>query len=156
MTRRKRDYRREIIPEPVYGSKVLSNFINKIMMSGKKSIAQKIVYKAVEVLAKKVNEDPLPAFEKSLKNVIPQMEVRSRRVGGSTYQVPVEVKARRGQALAMRWIINFSRNRSGKSMTDNLANELADAFNKTGSSIKKREDTHKMADANKAFAHFRW
>lgn len=156
MSRKKRDYRRQDFLDPIYKSKHVGKFINKVMMSGKKSTAQNIVYKAIEKLAASVNTEPLEAFNKSLKNVMPLMEVKSRRVGGSTYQVPVEVRNDRALALAMRWVISNSRSRSGSSMIDRLASELIDSFNGVGSSIKKREDTHKMAESNKAFAHFRW
>jgi small subunit ribosomal protein S7 len=135
---------------------ILAKFINKIMMGGKKSIAQRIVYQAIEKLAESVQETPIASFEKALKNVLPLMEVRSRRVGGSTYQVPVEVRPTRANSLAMRWIIRFSREKSGKPMADSLFQELLDSYNKVGASMKKREETHKMAEANKAFAHFRW
>ena len=156
MTRKRSDYKRAITPDEVYGSLDLAKFINKIMIDGKKSVARQIVYGALDVLSKEVNESQIDAFNKAIKNAIPLMEVKSRRVGGSTYQVPVEVKTSRGIALAMRWIIGNARSRSGKSMIVSLSSELIDAFNKTGSSIKKREDTHKMAESNKAFSHFRW
>ena len=156
MSRKDKDFSREIIPDPRYGSQTLSKFINKVMIKGKKSLSQKIVYEALNVLSDNVKEDQLAAFEKAIKNVLPLMEVRSRRVGGSTYQVPVEVEQKRAYALAMRWIIKYSRDRKGLAMSQKLAQELTDAFNKEGASIKKREETHKMAEANKAFAHFRW
>jgi small subunit ribosomal protein S7 len=156
MSRKSKGFHREIIPDPCHGSPVLAKFINKVMMGGKKSVAQAIVYAALEKLAESTKETPLQSFEKALKNTMPLMEVRSRRVGGSTYQVPVEVRPARASALAMRWIIKYSRDKSGRPMQDRLCQELLDAFNKTGSSIKKREETHKMAEANKAFAHFRW
>jgi small subunit ribosomal protein S7 len=156
MSRKNRDYSREKQPDPIYGSVLLSNFINKMMIRGKKSVAQKIVYGAINILGEKVKELPLSAFEKALQNAIPLMEVRSRRVGGSTYQVPVEVRPVRGKALGMRWLIQYARARSGKTMIEKLAAELQDSYNRVGSTMKKREDTHKMADSNKAFAHFRW
>ncbi len=156
MSRKDKDFSREIIPDPRFGSATLSKFINKVMIKGKKSTAQGIVYEALDILAQNVKEDPVVAFEKAMKNVIPLMEVRSRRVGGSTYQVPVEVKLSRAYALAMRWVIEYSRKQKGQSMALKLAQELTAAHKKEGSSIKRREDTHKMADANKAFAHFRW
>jgi len=157
MSRKQRkDTRRFIKQDPVYNSTKVTRFINRLMLDGKKSVAQKIVYASFDILAKEAGTTGLDAFETALKNVIPMMEVRSRRVGGSTYQVPMEVRPERGLALAMRWLIGNARKRSGKSMEEKLAGELLEAFNKTGSSVKKREDTHKMAEANKAFAHFRW
>ncbi|MFA5879515.1 MAG: 30S ribosomal protein S7 [Candidatus Margulisiibacteriota bacterium] len=156
MSRRKRDYYREITPDPVFNDKLITKFINKLMYDGKKSIAEKIVYCALRQLAEKVNEQEINALDKVLNNVTPLLEVKSRRVGGSTYQVPIEVEPKRGQLMAIKWIILNSRNRKGKSMIDKLAAELIDSYNKTGASIKKREDTHKMAESNKAFAHFRW
>ena len=152
----KKDTKRYLKPDFKYSSKTVSKFINKIMLDGKKSIAEKIVYDSLDQLAKNVSEDPLLAFKTAIGNVAPRMEVRSRRVGGSTYQVPVEVSDDRGIGHAMNWIIKFSRSRKGKSMTQNLSQELTDAFNNVGSSSKKRDDTHKMAESNKAFAHFRW
>jgi small subunit ribosomal protein S7 len=156
MPRRRKVEQKIHRPDAHYGNVNITKFINKIMLDGKKRVAEKIVYDALEILSKKVNQDPVEAFSEAIKNVTPLMEVKSRRVGGSTYQVPVEVKQKRGLALAIRWLINNSRNRSGKAMSQKLAAEFVDAFNKTGASIKKREDTHKMAEANKAFAHFRW
>ncbi len=156
MTRRKRDFTREVLPDPVYNNLLIAKFINKLMEKGKKTIAQNIVYSALRMLADKVKEPELVAFEKVIKNVAPLLEVKSRRVGGSTYQVPIEVEPKRGQLIAIKWLIINSRNRKGLSMIDKLTGELLDAYNKTGASIKKREDTHKMAEANKAFAHFRW
>jgi len=156
MSRKSKGFVRNIAPDSRYGSVTLAKFVNKIMMGGKKSVAQRIVYEAVEKLAQAVNETPVAAFEKALKNTMPLMEVRSRRVGGSTYQVPVEVRPVRAMALAMRWLIKYSRDKSGRPMADALLQELTDAYNKVGSSIKKREETHKMAESNKAFAHFRW
>lgn len=156
MSRKKRDYRRRISPDPKFNSPVLAKFVNKVMLGGKKSVAQRVVYEALDLLAKETGENQLRAFEIVLKNVRPLMEVRSRRVGGSTYQVPVEVKPDRSVALAVRWIINNSRSRSGMSFVDALSKELIDSYKNTGASIKKREDTHKMAEANKAFAHFKW
>lgn len=154
--KQKSDTKRFIKQDPVYGSTKISRFINRLMLDGKKSVAQRIVYSALESLAKETSMTGLEAFETSLRNVIPMMEVRSRRVGGSTYQVPMEVRPERGLALAMRWIVANSRKRSGRTMEDKLFAELLDAVNKTGTSVKKREDTHKMAESNKAFAHFRW
>lgn len=156
MSRKKRDYHREPSLDYIYKSPILGKFINKLMKHGKKSIAETIVYNSIQNLSQKVSVDPLQAFEKVLKNVAPVMEVKSRRVGGSTYQVPVEVAHERALSLAMKWLIANAQSRSGLSMIDRLSNELTDAFNKTGNSIKKREETHKMAESNKAFAHFRW
>jgi small subunit ribosomal protein S7 len=156
MSRRAKDYSRPIQGDLIYNSVVLAKFINKIMVGGKKSTSQRIVYAALDKLSAAVNEAPLPAFEKALRNASPLMEVKSRRVGGATYQVPIEVKPGRSLALAMRWVITYARGRSGKPMEDRLAGELIDAYNKVGASMRKREETHKMADANKAFSHFRW
>jgi small subunit ribosomal protein S7 len=156
MPRRREIPERQIIPDSRYNSKLVSKFICCIMRDGKKSTAEKIFYQALDIIQKKTNESPLEIFDKAVDRVRPLIEVKSRRVGGSTYQVPTEVRPSRRTALAIRWIINFSRNRSEKSMAAKLAGELLDAANKRGSSIKKKEDTHKMADANKAFAHFRW
>ncbi len=156
MSRKSKGFIREIEPDPKYGSAILAKFINKVMIGGKKSVSQRVVYEAIEGLAEAVKETPVAAFEKALKNVMPLMEVRSRRVGGSTYQVPVEVRPSRASALAMRWIIRYAREKSGRPMAEGLQQELVDAFNKVGASMKKREETHKMAEANKAFAHFRW
>ena len=152
----KKDTKRYLKPDYKYSSKMISKFINKIMLDGKKSVAETIVYDSLDALSKNVSEDPLVAFKKAIENITPKMEVRSRRVGGSTYQVPVEVSEDRGVGHAMNWIIKFSRSRKGKSMVQNLSQELTDAFNNVGSSSKKRDDTHKMAESNKAFAHFRW
>ena len=146
---------RSILPDPNHGSEVVARFINMVMKSGKKSIAEKIVYGAMDVIGEK-NADTLALVEKALANVAPAVEVKSRRVGGATYQVPVEVRPERRQALAIRWIIQAARDRSGHSMREKLSAELMDAFNRRGAAVKKREDTHRMADANKAFAHYRW
>lgn len=156
MSRKNKQYRREFVPDYKYNSVLVTKFINKVMQDGKKSIAQKIVYGALENLSSAVKEPVSVAFEKALKNVIPVMEVRSRRVGGSTYQVPVEVRFDRGMSLAMRWIVGNARSRSGKPFVQFLSEELIDSYNNTGSSVKKREEAHKMAESNKAFAHFRW
>jgi small subunit ribosomal protein S7 len=154
--KKKKDYTRQIESDSKYKSQKISKFINRIMQNGKKRTAERIVYSALEKLEKETSQNALDSFELALKNTIPLMEVKSRRVGGSTYQVPMEVAPKRGLTLAMRWIIANARSRSGRSMFEKLASELTDAFNNVGSSIKKREDTHKMAAANKAFAHFRW
>lgn len=157
MSRRHRAEKRQINPDPKYNSTCLAKFINKVMMSGKKSIAQRIVYNAIEKFAKKVKaENPLEAFEQALENAKPSLEVKSRRIGGATYQVPIEIPSDRRTALAMRWIINFSRAKVGRSMEEGLAAELADCYSKQGSTIKKKDDTHRMAEANKAFAHYKW
>ncbi|HEB76684.1 MAG TPA: 30S ribosomal protein S7 [Nitrospirae bacterium] len=156
MARRRVAEKREILPDPKYNSKLVSKFVNAIMTDGKKSVAERICYGAFEIIKEKTNEDPLKVFKIALENVKPVVEVKPRRVGGATYQVPVEVRPNRRVALAFRWIRDFARKRPERTMTERLAAELLDAYNKTGSSVKKREDTHKMADANKAFAHYRW
>ena len=148
--------KREVAPDSVYGSVLVSKFINKIMVQGKKSVAESIFYGAMDILKEKTGEDPLKVFQKALENVKPVLEVKSRRVGGATYQVPVEVRPERRLSLAVRWLIEYSRARGENTMTECLAGEILDAYNNRGSSIKKREDTHKMAEANKAFAHYRW
>ncbi len=156
MPRRREIAEREIFPDPKYNSKLAAKFINSIMRDGKKSTAESILYSALDVMGEKTKEEPLRLFEQAIENVRPLIEVKSRRVGGSTYQVPTEIRPNRRTALAIRWIINFSRKRSENSMARKLASELLDAANNRGSSVKKKEDTHKMAEANKAFAHFRW
>jgi small subunit ribosomal protein S7 len=156
MPRRKVADRREILPDPVYNSKLVSKFINVIMKDGKKSVAQKICYGAFDIIRDKTGDDPLKVFKTAVENVKPVVEVKSRRVGGATYQVPVDVRPQRRIALAFRWIIGFAKKRNEKTMKEKLAGELLDAANKTGASIKKREDTHRMAEANRAFAHYRW
>ncbi|MBF5051051.1 30S ribosomal protein S7 [Candidatus Clavichlamydia salmonicola] len=157
MSRRHPAKKREISPSPVYGSIVLEKFVNKVMLHGKKSLARKIVYSAVEKFAKKVSfENPVEAFEIALENAKPFLEVRSRRIGGATYQVPVEIPSDRRACLAMKWIIAFARAKVGRCMEAGLVIELTDCYNKQGSTIKKREDTHRMAEANKAFAHYKW
>ena len=156
MPRRRRIEPRKILPDPKFGSELLAKFINVLMVDGKKSIAESIVYNALETLAQRTGKDALEAFEVALENVRPTVEVKSRRVGGSTYQVPVEVRPTRRNALGMRWIVEAARKRGDKSMALRLANELSDAADNKGSAVKKREDVHRMAEANKAFAHFRW
>jgi small subunit ribosomal protein S7 len=156
MPRRRVAEKREVLPDPKYNSKVVSKFMSAIMQDGKKSTAEGICYGAFDVIREKTGNDPLKVFKTALENVKPQVEVKARRVGGATYQVPVEIRPQRRMALASRWLINYSRGRSEKTMRERLAGELLDAFNNTGSSIKKKEDTHKMAEANKAFAHYRW
>lgn len=146
----------EVLPDPVYNSKVLTKFINQIMLDGKKGTAEGIVYGAFDIIKEKTGNDPMEVFNSAMKNVMPVLEVKARRVGGANYQVPIEVRADRRQALAIRWLVMFARKRGGKSMQEKLAGELMDAANNTGASVKKREDTHKMAEANKAFAHYRW
>ena len=154
--RRRRPIKREVLPDPKYGSKLISKFVNCMMLEGKKGVSETILYKAMDIIEKKTQKDPIEVFVQSLENVKPQIEVKSRRVGGATYQVPIEIRPERRQALGIRWIINYSRNRSENTMYQRLAGELMDAYNSTGGSVKKREDTHKMAEANKAFAHYRW
>lgn len=156
MPRRRVAEKREVIPDPVYKNKVATKFMTCMMMGGKKSTTERIFYGTLDILGERTNEEPLKVFLKALENVKPTMEVRSRRVGGSTYQVPNEVRPSRRMALAFRWIIAFARKRSEKSMKERLATELLDAYRNKGTSIKKRDDTHKMAEANKAFAHYRW
>jgi len=156
MPRRRVAEKREILPDPKYNSKLLSKFVNILMEEGKKSTAERICYGDFDLIKKKTGSDPLKVFKTAIENVKPLVEVKPRRVGGATYQVPVEVRAHRRSALAFRWIINYSRGRSEKTMQERLAGELLDAYNNAGSSIKKKEDTHKMAEANKAFAHYRW
>ncbi len=156
MGRKKFIRKREILPDPKFNDLVVAKFINALTFQGKKSIAEKIMYGSIDVMTEKAGEDGIKVFKKALENVKPMLEVKSRRVGGATYQVPVEVKPARRQSLASRWIIEASRARSEHSMMERLAGELIDAANNRGSAIKKREDTHKMADANKAFAHYRW
>ncbi len=154
--RRRRAVKREILPDPKYNSKLVTKFINVIMLAGKKSKAESIAYKCFDTLAEKTGKKSLEVFEKAINNARPLLEVKPRRVGGATYQVPIEVTESRGVALAMRWIRDFARTRHGKPMQEKLADELADAYNGTGQAVKKRENAHKMAEANKAFSHYRW
>ena len=154
--RKKRAVKRDVLPDPIYNSKIVTKLINQIMIDGKRGIAQNIIYDAFEMIKNKTNEDPMVVFEKAMKNIRPALEVKSRRGGGSNYQVPVEVKPERAQALAFRWLAQYARLRSGKSMAEKLANEIIDASNGIGASVKKKDDTHKMAEANKAFAHYKW
>ena len=156
MARRSAAKKREVAPDPIYGDVVVAKFINSLMKQGKKSKAEKIFYEALEILGKRTKEDPLEVFKKALENVKPRLEVKSRRVGGATYQVPIEVRPDRQQSLAIRWIIRAARARSEKGMVNKLAGELLDAYNNHGAAVKKRDDTHRMAEANKAFAHYRW
>ncbi|MFH1361150.1 MAG: 30S ribosomal protein S7 [bacterium] len=156
MPRHGRIFKKDISPDAVFDSVLVQKFINKLILKGKKSIAEKIVYDAFALVKEKLDSNPLEVFEKALGNVTPLLEVKARRVGGATYQIPVEVSKVRGQAMAMQWFRDVCRNKKGKSMIEKLATELIDAYNGTGEAIKKREDVHKTADANKAFAHFRW
>lgn len=156
MPRRRRAQKRTILPDPKYKDVIVAKFVNNLMLSGSKSVAEKIFYDAMDIIEERVKKDPLDIFKKAMENTAPVLEVKSRRVGGATYQVPVEVRLNRRQALAIRWLIRYSRMRSEKTMAERLANEYIAASKNEGSSVKKREDTHKMAEANKAFAHFRW
>ena len=156
MPRRREVAQRKILPDPKFNSELLAKFINVVMLDGKKSIAEAIVYGALDTMSEKTGKDHLALFEEALEHIRPDVEVKSRRVGGSNYQVPVEVTPARSQALGLRWLTTYSRARGGKGMADNLANEIIDAANGTGAAVKKREDTHRMAEANKAFAHYRW
>jgi len=157
MPRRRVAERREVLPDPIYNSEIVTKFINCMMWDGKRSVAEKIFYRAMETIRAKTDDDPLKVFKKALDNVRPRVEVRSRRVGGATYQVPIEVDyRRRGNALAIRWLITYARQRGEKAMVDRLANELLDASNLRGAAVKKRDEVHRMADANRAFAHYRW
>ena len=154
--RKRRAVKRDVLADPIYKSKVVAKLINTIMLDGKKGTAQTILYDAFDMIKEKTNKEPMEVFEAAMENIKPALEVKSRRVGGANYQVPIEVKADRSQALALRWLVNYSRLRGGHSMAENLANEIIDASNGTGASVKKREDTHRMAEANKAFAHYKW
>ena len=154
--RKRRAEKRDVLPDPIYKSKVVTKLINTIMLDGKKGTAQSILYEAFEIIKNKTGNDPLEVFNTAMENIKPALEVKSRRVGGSNYQVPIEVSPARSQALALRWLVKFARERGGKGMAENLANEIIDASNGTGAAVKKREDTHRMAEANKAFAHYRW
>lgn len=156
MPRRGSVSKRELLPDPIYGSKLVTQFINGVMYDGKKGISETIFYDAMKIVGEKSGKDPMEVFQTALKNVMPVLEVKPRRVGGATYQVPVEVRPDRRMALAIRWIINYARARGEKTMQEKLAAEILDASQNQGASIKKREDTHKMAEANKAFAHYRW
>lgn len=156
MPRRGNVAKRDVLPDPLYKSKLVTRLINNIMLDGKKGVAQKIVYGAFEIVNEKTDKDPLEAFQESMENIMPVLEVKARRVGGATYQVPIEVRADRRQTLGLRWITKYSRLRNEKTMKERLAGEIMDALNNTGGACKKREDTHKMAEANRAFAHYRW
>lgn len=156
MPRRGQISKREVTPDPLYNSKLVTKLINKVMLDGKKGVSQKIVYNAFAIIEAKMNENPLKVFEEALDNVMPQLEVKARRVGGSTYQVPIEVRAERRQTLGLRWLVNYARMRSERTMAARLAAEIMDAKNGMGGAFKKKEDTHKMAEANKAFSHYRY
>jgi small subunit ribosomal protein S7 len=156
MARRRVPKKREILPDPKYKDKLVTKFINNLMLDGKKSLAETIFYSSLDLIGQKVNEDPITVFKKAVENIKPVLEVKSRRVGGATYQVPVEVRYDRKQALAIRWLITHARDRSERTMEERLANEFIDAANNRGASAKKKEDVHRMAEANKAFAHYRW
>ena len=154
--RKRRAVKRDVLADPIYNSKLVTKLINNMMIDGKKGKAQTILYDAFDMIKEKTGNDPMEVLNQAMENVMPSLEVKSRRVGGANYQVPIEVKAERRQALGLRWIIQYARLRGGHSMAENLANELIDASNNTGAAVKKREDTHRMAEANKAFAHYRW
>ncbi len=154
--RKRRATKRDVLADPIYNSKVVTKLINRIMLDGKKGKAQTILYEAFDIVKEKTGKDPLEVFNQALENIKPLLEVKSRRVGGANYQVPSEVSKERSQALGLRWLVNYARLRGGKGMAENLANEIIDASNGTGAAVKKREDTHRMAEANKAFAHYRW
>ncbi len=156
MPRRKYAKKREIIPDPKFNNRLVARFINSLMRDGKKCLAESIFYKALDIIQDKTKEEPLGVFRQAINNIKPALEVKSRRVGGSTYQVPVEVRPNRRMSLAMRWLINYARQRKEHSMQERLAAELLDAFNNKGATVKKKEDTHRMAESNKAFAHYRW
>ena len=154
--RKRRAEKRDVLPDPIYKSKVVTKLINSMMIDGKKGKAEKILYTAFDMIKEKTKQEPMEVFNKALENIKPALEVKSRRVGGSNYQVPIEVSVERSQTLGLRWLINYARLRGGHSMAENLANEIIDASNNTGAAVKKREDTHRMAEANKAFAHYKW
>ena len=156
MPRRGYIAKREVLPDPIYNSKIVTKLINNIMLDGKKTVAQKIVYDAFDIVKSKENKDALEVFETALENVMPVLEVKARRVGGATYQVPIEIRPERRQTLGLRWLVSYSRNRNEKTMAERLAGEIVDAINNTGGAFKKKEDMHRMAEANRAFAHFRF
>ncbi|MBS6062553.1 30S ribosomal protein S7 [Criibacterium bergeronii] len=156
MPRKGKVPKREVLPDPMYSSRVVSKLINKVMLDGKKGTSQKIVYGAFEIIKENTDQEPLEVFEKAMANIMPVLEVKARRVGGANYQVPIEVRADRRETLGLRWLVKYSRLRGEKGMTQKLAKEIMDAANNTGATVKKREDTHKMAEANRAFAHYRW
>ena len=154
--RKRRAVKRDVLPDPIYNSKLVTKLVNRIMLDGKKGVAQTILYDAFDMIKEKTGEEPMAVYEKALENIKPALEVKSRRVGGANYQVPIEVRPDLSEALALRWLVNYARLRGGHSMAENLANEIIDASNGVGAACKKREDTHRMAEANKAFAHYRW
>ena len=154
--RKRRAVKRDVLPDPLYNSKLVTKLINRLMIDGKKGIAQTILYDSFEIIKEKTNQEPMDVLNKALENIKPALEVKSRRVGGANYQVPIEVRPDRSQALGLRWLVQYARLRGGHSMAENLANEIVDASNGVGAAVKKREDTHRMAEANKAFAHYRW
>ena len=154
--RKRRAVKRDVLADPMYNSKLVTKLINRLMVDGKKGKAQTILYKSFDIVAEKTGKDPMEVFQAAMENIKPALEVKSRRVGGATYQVPIEVRPDRSQALGLRWLVQYARLRGGHSMAENLANEIIDASNGTGGAVKKREDTHRMAEANKAFAHYRW
>ena len=154
--RKRRAVKRDVLPDPIYNSKVVTKLVNAIMLDGKKGVAQTILYEAFDIIEKQTGKSAMEVYIKALENISPALEVKSRRVGGSNYQVPIEVTDERAQTLALRWLVNYARLRNGKGMAINLANEIIDASNGVGGAVKKREDTHRMAEANKAFAHYRW
>ncbi len=154
--RKKRATKRDVLADPMYDSKLVTKLVNRLMLDGKKGKAQTILYEAFDMVKEKTNQEPMEVFEKALENIKPALEVKSRRVGGANYQVPIEVRPDRSQALGLRWLVQYARLRGGHSMAENLANEIIDASNGVGAAVKKREDTHRMAEANKAFAHYRW
>jgi len=154
--RKRRAEKRDVLPDPIYNSKVVTKLVNTIMIGGKKGTAQKILYDAFDLVEKQTKRDPMEVYNEAMKNIMPALEVKSRRVGGSNVQVPLEVSPERSQSLALRWLVNYAKNGRGKTMSEKLANEIMDAAKGVGGAVKKREDTHKMAEANKAFAHYRW
>ncbi|MDD3187756.1 MAG: 30S ribosomal protein S7 [Bacilli bacterium] len=154
--RKRRAVKRDVLADPMYSSKLVTKLINRLMIGGKKGVAQTILYEAFDIVKEKTNQDPVEVFNKAMENISPALEVKSRRVGGANYQVPMEVRGDRKQSLALRWLVQYARLRGGHSMAENLAGEIIDASNGVGASVKKREDTHRMAEANKAFAHYRW
>ena len=156
MPRRGNVPKREILPDPMYNSVLVTKLVNQIMLDGKKGVAQKVVYSAFDIIKEKSGKEPMEAYTEALNNIMPSLEVKARRVGGATYQVPIEVRATRRQTLGLRWLVGYARKRSEKTMKERLAGEIMDACNNVGAAVKKREDTHKMAESNKAFAHFRW
>ena len=156
MPRRGYIAKRDVLPDPIYNSKVVTKLINNVMLDGKKTVAQKIVYDAFDIVKEKENKDALEVFETALNNIMPVLEVKARRVGGATYQVPIEIRAERRQTLGLRWLVTYARNRHEKTMAEKLAGEIIDAVNQTGGAYKKKEETHRMAEANKAFAHYKW